>query len=102
MAAAATPAWRETVCAAYGLLAFATWVIGIALRRAARIRGSTALALASPATMDLLRESFTMAGTPQDPFALTAASRPGRERSAMQLLTLKLVVGFIATRRLGR
>ena len=89
------------VCAAYGMLAIAIWAIGVARRRASRLRRADAAPPpASPENVDLLLQYLVAASGPQGQSALLAATRLGRELSPMQLLVLALIGGFIAGRKL--
>jgi|SRR5579864_8521056 len=85
------------VSAAYGLLAIAIWAIGVGRRRSSRLRRA---ASASPGNVDSLLQA--LGGTPQEQLALAAALRLGSELSAMQLLALALIGGFVAGRKLGK
>ena len=86
------------VAATYGLLAIAILAIGIARRRAARLR--RAAAASSPRNVDALIQSLAATGAPQDQLALIGAMRLGRELSTMQLLVLTIAAGFMAGRKL--
>jgi hypothetical protein len=87
------------VSAAYGLLAIAIWAIGVARRRSSRLR-RVASASGSPGNIDALLQA--LGGTPQEQLALAAALRLGGELSAMQLLALALIGGFVAGRKIGK
>ncbi len=88
------------VGAFHGLLAVTICMIGLARRRSHRLRAATASA--SPGNVDQLLKSLTAAGAPLDQQATVAALQLGRELSPMQLLTLALIGGFIAGRKLGK
>ena len=88
------------VAAAYGLSAIAILAIGVARRRAARLR--RAAATSSPWNVDALLQSVAAANAPQDQLALFAAMRLGRELSKTQLIALALAAGFMAGRELHK
>ena len=91
------------VCAACGLLAIAIWAIGVARRRASRLRRTDAASPpTSPEDVDLLLQYLGAVNGLQGQSALLAATRLGRELSPMQLLVLALIGGFIAGRKLGK
>lgn len=91
------------VCAAYGMLAIAIGAIGVARRRASRLRRANAASPpTSPEDVDLLLQYLGAANGLQGQSALLAATRLGRELSPMQLLVLALIGGFIAGRKLGK
>ena len=89
------------VAAAYGLLAIAILAIGVARRRAARLR--RAAAAASPREC---RCAASVCGRERTrrrkQLALIAAMRLGRELSTMQLLALTLAAGFMAGKNLRK
>ena len=91
------------ICAAYGATAIAIWAIGMARRRARRLRlAAMASASAPVADIDSLLRHLVAAGAQQDQLALAAAMRLGRELSPMQLLALALIGGFIAGKKLAK
>ncbi len=91
------------ICAVYGLTAITIWAIGVARRRARRLRlAAMASASASLEDIDSLLQYLVAAGAQQDQLALVAAMRLGRELSPMQLLALALIGGFIAGRNLAK
>ena len=90
------------VCAAYGASAIAIWAIGMARRRARRLR-LAAMASSAPAPLedlDSLLLHVLAAGAQQE--QLAAAMRLGRELSPMQLFALALIGGFIAGKKLAK
>lgn len=87
------------VAATYGLSAIAILAIGVARRRAARLRRAAA---SSAGNVDALLQSVAATGVPQDQLALIAAMRLGREHSTMQLLVLTVAAGFMAGRKLRK
>ena len=91
------------VCAVYGASAIAIWVIGMARRRARRLR-LAAMASASAPFEDIesLLRHLLAAGVQQEQLALAAAMRLGRELSPMELFALALVGGFIAGKKLPK
>jgi hypothetical protein len=89
------------ICAAYGATAITIWAIGMARRRARRLRlAAMASASAPVADIDSLLRHLVAAGAQQDQLALVA--RLGRELSPMQLLALALIGGFIAGKKLAK
>jgi len=89
------------VCAAFGATAITIWAVGMARRRARRLR-LAAMASASASVEDLnsILQHLVAAGAQQD--QLAAAMRLGRELSPMQLFALALVGGFIAGKKLAK
>ncbi len=90
------------VCAAYGASAIAIWAIGMARRRARRLR-LAAMASSAPAPvedLDSLLLHVLAAGAQQE--QLAEAMRLGRELSPMQLFALALIGGFIAGKKLAK
>jgi len=89
------------VCAAFGTTAITIWAVGMARRRARRLR-LAAMASASASVEDLnsILQHLVAAGAQQD--QLAAAMRLGRELSPMQLFALALVGGFIAGKKLAK
>lgn len=89
------------VCAAFGATAITIWAVGMARRRARRLR-LAAMASASASVEDLnsILQHLVAAGAKQD--QLAAAMRLGRELSPMQLFALALVGGFIAGKKLAK
>ena len=79
------------VCAAYGASAITIWAIGMARRRARRLRLAAMASSASAPVEDLdsLLLHLLAAGAQQE--QLAAAMRLGRELSPMQLFALALV-----------
>ncbi len=91
------------ICAVYGLTAITIWAIGMARRRARRLRlAAMASASASLDDIDSLLQYLLAAGAQQDQLALVAAMRLGRELSPTQLLALALAGGFIAGKNLAK
>ena len=89
------------ICAAYGATAITIWAIGMARRRARRLRlAAMASASAPVADINSLLRHLVAAGAQQDQLALVA--RLGRELSPMQLLALALIGGFIAGKKLAK
>jgi len=89
------------VCAAFGATAITIWAVGMARRRARRLR-LAAMASASASVEDLnsILQHLVAAGAQQD--QLAAAMRLGRELSPTQLFALALVGGFIAGKKLAK
>jgi len=89
------------VCAAFGATAITIWAVGMARRRARRLR-LAAMASASASVEDLnsILQHLVAAGAQQD--QLAAAMRLGRELSPMELFALALVGGFIAGKKLAK
>lgn len=89
------------VCAAFGATAITIWAVGMARRRARRLR-LAAMASASTPVEDIVSilQHLVAAGAQQD--QLAAAMRLGRELSPMQLFALALVGGFIAGKKLAK
>ena len=89
------------VCAAFGATAITIWAVGMARRRARRLR-LAAMASASASVEDLnsILQHLVAAGAQQD--QLAAAMRLGRELSPTQLFALALVGGFIAGKNLAK
>jgi hypothetical protein len=91
------------VCAAYGAIAITIWAVGMARRRAHRLRlAAMASAPAPVADINSILQHLVAAGAQQDQSALAAAMRLGRELSPMQLFALALVGGFIAGKKLAK
>ncbi len=88
------------ICAAYGATAITIWAIGMARRRARRLRLAAMASSAPVADIDALLQQLLAAGAQQE--QLTLAARLGRELSPMQLLALALIGGFIAGRKLPK
>ncbi len=89
------------VCAAYGATAITIWAIGMARRRARRLRLAAMASASAPVEdIDSLLQHLLAAGAQQD--QLAAAMRLGRELSPMQLFALALVGGFIAGKKLAK
>ena len=89
------------VCAAYGASAIAIWAIGMARRRARRLRLAAMASASAPVEdIDSLLLHLLAAGAQQE--QLAAAMRLGRELSPMQLFALALVGGFIAGKKLAK
>ena len=89
------------VCAAFGATAITIWAVGMARRRARRLR-LAAMASASAPVEDInsILQHLVAAGAQQD--QLAAAMRLGRELSPMELFALALVGGFIAGKKLAK
>ena len=89
------------VCAAYGASAITIWAIGMARRRARRLRLAAMASRRRPLEdIDSLLQHLLAAGAQQE--QLAAAMRLGRELSPMQLFALALVGGFIAGKKLTK
>ncbi len=88
------------ISGAYAALAIMT---GVALARwYTRSSRHRPAAPASPENLEALLKPLDAAGTPQDPMALIAALRGGRDLSPMELLAISLISGFFAGRKAGK
>ena len=89
------------VCAAFGATAITIWAVGMARRRARRLRLAAMASASAPVEdLDSLLQHLVAAGAQQD--QLAAAMRLGRELSPMELFALALVGGFIAGKKLAK